>query len=139
MSGPFANKGPLGGSQLTAAEVLWVQTGEGGILLLEEQGAAPSATANIGKLYVLTADSDLYYLDDSGVSYNLTAGFTELTATGTVNGSNTVFVFIQEPRYIVADGVWLKKTAKNGTVLWTWSAGNATMTNPPGQDIFGIA
>ncbi|MDP1614638.1 MAG: hypothetical protein Q8L68_02465, partial [Methylococcales bacterium] len=66
-------------------------------------------------------------------------GFTELTATGTVNGVNTAFSFTQVPSYIVADGVWFKPTAKNGTVFWTNVSTNVTMVNPPAYDIFGVA
>lgn len=66
-------------------------------------------------------------------------GFTELTATGDANGVNTVFTFTQVPSYIVADGVWYKPTAKNGTVFWTNVSTSVTMVNPPAYDIFGVA
>lgn len=73
MSGGFQNKGPAGGSQLTAAEELWVQTGEAGVLLLTET-TAPSATSGVGKVYVKSSDSLLYFKDDAGNEYSLTAG-----------------------------------------------------------------
>lgn len=73
MSGGFKNKGPLDNIQLTSDEVLWVQTGESGTLLLVE-GAAPSATSGIGKLYVKSSDSLLYFKDDAGNEYSLTTG-----------------------------------------------------------------
>lgn len=68
-------------------------------------------------------------------------GVTELTATGTVNGINTQFTFIQQPSYIVADGAWYKAQDNNGNTQWSWNAGTltATMTIPPTSAIFGIA
>lgn len=142
MSGPFGNKGPLGGAQLTAAELLWTQTGNAGVLLLTELGAAPSATANVGKLYTLSSDSHLYYKDDSGVIKDLSAvssGFTELPATGSCNSANAVFTFTQIPSYIVTDGVWQKATSKSGAINWTNAGLTITMVNPPSFDIFGVA
>lgn len=62
------------------------------------------------------------------------AGFTELTATGSVNGNNTIFTFIQQPSYIVADGVWYK--INKG---WSWSVLTATMFVAPTYAIFGVA
>lgn len=142
MAGPFGNKGPLGGAQLTAAELLWTQTGNAGVVLLTEQGAAPSTTANVGKLYVLSADNHLYYKDDAGVIRDLSAaaaGFTELVATGSCNSANAIFTFTQVPSYIVSDGVWMKATGKSGSVNWTNAGLTITMVNPPSQDIFGVA
>ena len=60
-------------------------------------------------------------------------GINELTATGTVNGANTVFSFTQEPNFIVSDGIWYRKNAG-----WTWSFPNATLTIAPTYSIFGI-
>lgn len=60
-------------------------------------------------------------------------GINELTATGLIDGINTVFRFVDEPKYIVSDNMWYKKDAG-----WTWSYPNATMTNPPSTSIFGI-
>lgn len=66
-------------------------------------------------------------------------GFTELTATGDANGTNVTYTFTQLPSYIVADGVWYKPTAKNGTAFWTNVGLTVTMVNPPAYDIFGVA
>lgn len=66
-------------------------------------------------------------------------GFTELEATGAVDGSNVSFTFTQVPSYIVADGIWYKPTAKNGTTFWTNVSTSVTMVNPPAYDIFGVA
>lgn len=68
-----------------------------------------------------------------------TSGFTKLTATGTVNGVNKSFTFIQEPSYIIADGAWYEKLDANGNINWSWAINTATMTIPPNSFIFGIA
>ena len=67
-------------------------------------------------------------------------GFTELPATGAVNGTNAAFTFTQEPTYIVSDGVWYKLLDNNSNVNWSWNAGTltATMTIPPSSAIWGF-
>ena len=66
-------------------------------------------------------------------------GFTELPATGAVNGVNAAFTFTQLPTYIVSDGAVYKQTDNNAGVNWSWNAGTltATMTIPPSTSIFG--
>lgn len=68
-------------------------------------------------------------------------GFTELQATGTVNGSNLTFTFTQVPTYIVSDGVWFKPRGNDAllTVFWTNVGTTITMVNPPSYSIFGVA
>lgn len=61
-------------------------------------------------------------------------GFTELPATGTVDGNNTSFTFTQKPTYIVSDHAWYKENKG-----WTWAGSTATMTIPPNDDIYGVA
>lgn len=61
------------------------------------------------------------------------SGFTKLTATGTVDSSNTDFTFTQKPLYIISDGAWY--TENKG---WTWSGLTATMSVPPSGDIYGF-
>lgn len=77
----------------------------------------------------------------AGIADVTIGGFTLLTATGAVNGSNQAFTFIQQPNLIVSDGVMYKKLDNNGATQWTWNAGTltATMTIPPSSAIFGIA
>lgn len=65
-------------------------------------------------------------------------GFTELTATGTVNGVNVTFTFTQTPTYICADHAWYKSTNSSGTINWSGTT-TVTMTIPPTEDIFGVA
>ena len=58
----------------------------------------------------------------------------ELVATGTINGSNTVFTFVSQPQYIISDGAWYKVN-----VGWTWNGiDTATMTIPPNDNIWGF-
>lgn len=72
-------------------------------------------------------------------------GFTKLTATGTIDGSNKAFVFTQKPTYIVSDHAWYQTVnagpTASPTTNWTWNAGTstATMAVPPLEDIFGVA
>lgn len=58
-----------------------------GVTSLRET-TAPSATANYGKLYVKSADSKLYYMDDGGTEVDLTAG-----GGGTPGGADTQIQF----------------------------------------------
>lgn len=60
-------------------------------------------------------------------------GINELTATGLIDGINTIFRFDFEPRYIVSDGIQYKK---NGG--WTWNYPNATLNIPTSFSIWGI-
>jgi hypothetical protein len=73
---------------------------------------------------------------DGVVTVNATggSGFTELVATGTVNGLNATFTFIQKPSYLISDGVWMKEN--HG---WTWSVLTATLSVAPVDIIYGIA
>lgn len=60
------------------------------------------------------------------------AGVTELEATGTIDGSNTTFTFIEKPDYIYSDGVKYKENAG-----WTWDTLTATLSVPPQFSIWG--
>lgn len=59
-------------------------------------------------------------------------------ATGTVDGSNTVFNFTSEPQAIVVDGQLLQKTASDSTVNWTGTT-TITLLVAPTRDIFAVA
>ena len=50
-------------------------------------------------------------------------GFTLLTATGTIDGTNADYVFTEKPTYIVQHGLWYRENAG-----WTWTAGTLTAT-----------
>lgn len=58
--------------------------------------------------------------------------------TGTVNGINTVFVFLIAPNALVVDGVPLRKVATDGTVNWTGTT-SITLTVAPNFDIYAVA
>ncbi len=59
--------------------------------------------------------------------------------TGTVNGTNTVFVFTTAPKVISVDqGRVMQKVSSDGTVNWTGTT-TVTLTIAPTFDIFGIA
>jgi len=58
--------------------------------------------------------------------------------SGTVNGSNTVFVFSTAPNAIVVDGVPMQKTQSDSTANWTGTT-TITLSVAPNFDIFGIA
>lgn len=60
-----------------------------------------------------------------------------LTATGIVNGLNTVFTFPSAPSIIVSDGAWYFPTDNNGNVQWSGTT-TVTMIIPPTTAIFGI-
>ena len=71
-------------------------------------------------------------------------GFTLLTATGNIDGSNTAFTFAQLPTYIISDHAWYTATnvgpTGSPTINWSWNAGTltATMQVAPTEDIFGF-
>jgi polyhydroxyalkanoate synthesis regulator phasin len=61
-----------------------------------------------------------------------TGVLTELPATETPDGTNTIFTFTEKPTYILSDGVKLKENAG-----WTFSGLQATLTVPPQFSIWG--
>jgi len=81
----FKNPKYYPASQLTDNEVVWVQTGTGGVVNLKET-TAPTPTSGYGKLYVKSSDSKLYFLDDSGVEHNLLAG-SGVAVWGSITGT----------------------------------------------------
>ena len=84
---------------------------------------------NINLTYSASSGRNDILIDGTGGG----GGFTKLTATGTVNGTNTAFTFTQEPLYIISDGAWYQKNKG-----WTWSDPTATMSVPPNDDIYGF-
>jgi len=133
MSG-FRNKEDTG-TELTAAELLWVQTGTAGVLLLAEQGSSPAATSGYGKVYVKT-DGNIYYLDENGVETQLNtsgSGVTVETPSGTVNSVNASFTVTAEPKWVVSDGITY--FANNG---YTYAALAITMDIAPSAYIRAI-
>ena len=92
-------------------------------------GGVPSLQAGQG--IILTKTSDGGYSITSTASGG---GFTELPATGDIDGANVTFTFTQKPNRIISDHVWYKEN-----LGWTWDAGTlmATMTVPPVDEIYG--
>lgn len=92
----------------------------------------------VGSGFTVTRDGDGIATVTSNSSGG--TGFTELPATGTIDGStnfvnpNLTFTFTQKPTYIVQDGVWKKEN--DG---WTWSVSTATMSVPTQTAIYGVA
>ncbi len=98
-NGPFTLREQL---HLTCGEC-WNRNDEPANILTVEgvtalrEVAAPTATANYGKLYVKTTDSKLYFMNDSGVETDLTSAASGGTCTPgsqtfTYTGSNQTFV-----------------------------------------------
>jgi hypothetical protein len=58
--------------------------------------------------------------------------------TGTVDGSNKIFVFAVAPNAICSDGVIIEKSQIDGTVNWTGTT-TITMAIAPNFNIFSIA
>ena len=73
-------------SSLSAAEVLWVQLGTGGVVVLVE-GTAPSAIPGSGQFYVKSSDSQLYFKDSAGVEHSM---FIPLAASVSVGTTTTL-------------------------------------------------
>lgn len=70
-----------------------------------------------------------------------TSGMTILSATETPNGTTTVFTYpsaTAKPSFIVSDNVWLRDVSKAGTVNWTWSGTQATLTIPSIDENYAI-
>lgn len=72
------------------------------------------------------------------VTISTSAGAGYQSATGTVDGSNTVFTFAVAPNAIMVDGVMIRKTASDGTTNWTGTT-SITLSVAPNFDIAGIA
>jgi hypothetical protein len=110
-------------------------TGGANQILIKNNGTLVSA--HVTELDFTTGMS-LTYGNNGKITVTATggSGLTELTATGTVDSSNTTFTFLSQPTYIVSDHLWYKIN-----VGWTWDAGTltATMSVPPADDIWGFS
>lgn len=79
----------------------------------------------------------------NGVSFDGTSNITIAAnnyqqPTGTVNGTNNVFVFTTAPNVISVDGVTRQKVSSDGTVNWTGTT-IVTLNQVPNNDVFGVA
>jgi hypothetical protein len=59
-------------------------------------------------------------------------------ATGTVNGSNTIFSFSLAPNVISVDQVPKQRVSSDGTINWTVVGTTVTLAIAPTFDIYGI-
>ena len=66
-------------------------------------------------------------------------GLTEVTFTGSRDGSNVTFTVSEAPTYVVSDGIWLKAMDDNGNTQWSVAGLTVTMVNPPVSSIYGFA
>lgn len=142
MSGGFSNKGPHGGTSLSASELLFIQTADAGVILIEE-ASAPAATAGFGKIYVKSSDSLPYFKDDSGNEYSLVN-----SGAGDVNGpssstDNTIVRFngatgkvVQGTSVTIDDNGGIATIiANSGNTVGLTVTQNDTTNNPRAVDI----
>ncbi len=87
----------------------------------------------------LTAGSGISITNGHGtITITSTAGAGVLIPTGTVNGSNTTFVFTTAPNIIVLDnGNMMNKVSSDGTVNWTGTT-TVVLTQAPNFNIYGF-
>ena len=57
-----------------------------------------------------------------------------ITATGTIDDSNTTFTFTEEPIYIIINGIMYPKAT--GIFNWSWAGSTATLAIPVGSGGF---
>lgn len=65
-------------------------------------------------------------------------GLSEITVSGTVNGSNQTFTALTTPTYLVIDGSWYKKMDNKGNVQWSISGTTITTLVTPNDSIYGF-
>lgn len=71
-------------------------------------------------------------------SSSSSGGLSLLTATGTVDGSNTSFTFATAPSIIVVDqGRMMQQVSSDGTVNWTGTT-SVSLTVAPQNDVYGL-
>lgn len=118
----------------------WVisSTGGGGGHTIQDEGTPLTQRTNLNFV-----GAGVTVTDDAGnnatvVTISTSAGAGYQTATGTVDGSNTIFTFAVAPNAIMVDNVILRKTSSDSTVNWTGTT-TITLSVAPNFDIAGIA
>jgi hypothetical protein len=96
-------------------------------------GGASNTDASVVLPFTIDSVTGRLLVDSNG---GASVGFQ--TPTGTVNGSNTVFVFAAAPNVISIDGVTKQKVSSDTTINWTGTT-TITLAIAPNFDIFGIA
>jgi len=135
-------------SSLTTLELIFVQNlaAEAGYdstvvpLVYTGTTSPASAPTAIGSIYVNTVTGDIYIASGTSavgdwelVTGGSGSGVTVETPVGTVNASNTSFVFSATPKWIVSDGITYFQGAGYSLAGLT-----ATMDVAPSQFIRGI-
>lgn len=118
--------------QVTAISTDTLTLTNNGTSRTAQQGTTASTKNTAGKTYMMLAGltasdlQSLFYLINH-----------QMTATGSVNGSNAQFTFTSEPSAIISDGAFYIR----GGTGWTWNAGTltATMAIPPSNELYGLS
>ena len=118
--------------QVTAIATDTLTLANNGTARTAEQGTSASAKNTAGKTYMMLAG--LTAADFQSLFYLVNH---QMTATGSVNGSNTQFAFTSEPSAIISDGAFYIR----GGTGWTWDAVTltATMAIPPQNELYGLS
>lgn len=106
-------------------------------LLIKSNGTGVSNVAqiNFGSGITVTPTGDGTSVD---VISTGGTGFSVMVPTGTVNGSNRIFVFSSAPQLIALDnGNFMNKVSSDGTVNWTGTT-TVTLNQAPTYNIYGI-
>lgn len=103
--------------------------------IIERGGGFVETSIKAGSNVTVTKDAFGTWIIASSASGS--GGLSKLTATGTVNGTNTDFTFASEPSIIVADQRMMQKVSSDGTVNWTGTT-DVSLTIAPTFDIFGL-
>lgn len=128
------------GAQFTSSEVTFLaaladHTYTDGQLIIGNgsTGGVSFATLTQGSGVTITNGHGTITISAAGGS----SGFQQ--PSGTVNGSNQMFVFATAPNVICVDeGRVIQKTSSDGTANWTGTT-TVTLAIAPNNDIFGIA
>lgn len=149
--------------ELDIAEETWSDLDvEEQIQLLNEKinrlyrgGGQANRNIQVDGINVLTPWTDINLVSGTGITLtatpNNTTHYTVITVdssstgggyqqpTGTVNGTNQVFVFSIAPSVISVDqGRVMQQTSSDGTVNWTGTT-TVTLAIAPNFDVFGLA
>lgn len=87
-------------------------------------------------------DNNTTHQVDFTIASSGSGGLSEITVTGTVNGSNKSFTTVSQPTYVISDGAWFKATDRQAVPVtnWTWVTGTLTLVgmSPPTSDIWAF-
>lgn len=130
----IAVEGPLtvsGGTQVTVTKVPFYMV-VNGIQYFSNHWSRSGPTVTFD---TIVSGAEVFNVN-LGVAIPISTGTFEVP-TGTVDGSNTSFVFATAPSVVVIDGIAKQKTNSDGTVNWTGTT-TIAVTSSPNFDIFGF-